>query len=125
MAANGSPPPVFETDDDRTSFVIRLPVRATPEATPEVTPELSPKVTGLTEAIDRLLGVLEGEMSRQDLQAALSLKDEKHFRTAFLQPALDARLVAMTQPDNPRSSKQRYRLTDSGIKRRLALKAGP
>ena len=28
MAANGSPLPVFESDDERTSFVIRLPVHA-------------------------------------------------------------------------------------------------
>ena len=28
MAANGSPLPVFESDDERTSFVIRLPAHA-------------------------------------------------------------------------------------------------
>lgn len=28
MAADGSPAPVFESDDERTSFVIRLPVHA-------------------------------------------------------------------------------------------------
>ena len=28
MATNGSPLPVFESDDERTSFVIRLPVHA-------------------------------------------------------------------------------------------------
>lgn len=26
MAANGSPAPLFETDDERASFVVRLPV---------------------------------------------------------------------------------------------------
>jgi ATP-dependent DNA helicase RecG len=40
MAANGSPAPLFETDDDRTSFVIRLPSHPLAKGTPEVTPEV-------------------------------------------------------------------------------------
>lgn len=127
MAGNGSPAPVFESDDERISFVIRLPVHpqaqatsmvATDQVTPEVTPEVPPQ---FAEAIDRLLAALEGEMSRQQLQAALQLKDDKHFREAFLQPALDAQMVAMTQPDRPRSSKQRYRLTEQGLQRRHGM----
>lgn len=131
MAGNGSPAPVFESDDERISFVIRLPVhpqaqatsmvatgQVTPEVTPQVTPEVPPQ---FAEAIDRLLAALEGEMSRQQLQAALQLKDDKHFREAFLQPALDAQMVAMTQPDRPRSSKQRYRLTEQGLQRRHGM----
>ena len=116
MAANGSPLPLFETDDERLSFVIRLPVHKRARATyPTVTPEVTPEVTAsMSEAIARLLAALDDDMSRQQLQAALQMKDDKHFRTALLQPALDAELVAMTQPDRPRSSKQRYRLTDRG-----------
>jgi ATP-dependent DNA helicase RecG len=36
MAANGSPPPEFDTDDERTYFLIRLPIhpRATAGAVP-------------------------------------------------------------------------------------------
>ncbi len=112
MAANGSASPMFETDDEHTSFVIRLPVHERARATcSAVTPEVAAQVS---EAIARLLVALD-DMSRQQLQAALQLKDDKHFRESFLQPALDAQLVAMTQPDRPRSSKQRYRLTDRGL----------
>lgn len=123
MATNGSPPPLFETDDDRAAYVIRLPVHplarvpeeATDQVTGQVTPQVTPEVPPQwTEAVQRLLVVLEGEMSRQQLQDALRLSDTKHFREAFLQPALDALLIAMTQPDVPRSSKQRYRLTAAG-----------
>ena len=53
-------------------------------------------------------------MPRRELQEALGLKHEDHFRNAYLVPALDAGLVEMTIPDKPRSSKQRYRLTDEG-----------
>ena len=34
--------------------------------------------------------------------------------TEYLRPAMDQGLVEMTIPDKPRSSKQRYRLTDEG-----------
>ena len=124
MATNGSPPPLFETDDDRAAYVIRLPVHplarvpeeATDQVTGQVTPQVTPEVPPQwTEAVQRLLVVLEGEMSRQQLQDALRLSDTKHFREAFLPPALDAQLIAMTQPDVPRSSKQRYRLTAAGL----------
>ena len=57
---------------------------------------------------------LAGEMSRRQIQEALDLKHEDHFRNAYLTPALEAGLVEMTLPDKPRSSKQRYRLTDTG-----------
>ncbi|WP_207958632.1 MULTISPECIES: Fic family protein [unclassified Pigmentiphaga] len=104
MAANGSPAPLFETDDDRLSFVIRLPRH--PLA---LVPTL--EVTG---EVERLLRVLAGEMSRQQLQEGLALKHEDYFRKAYLLPALASELVEMTLPDKPRSSKQRYRLTDAG-----------
>ena len=48
-------------------------------------------------------------MSRQDLQAALGLKDAEHFRKAYLQPALAAGLIEMTVPDKPQSRSQKYR----------------
>ena len=61
-----------------------------------------------------MLSVLEGDLSRQDLQNLLDLKDREHFRQAYLQPALRECLVEMTLSDRPRSSKQRYRLTGKG-----------
>jgi DNA-binding PadR family transcriptional regulator len=36
------------------------------------------------------------------------------FLYSYLQPALNVGLVEMTIPDKPRSSKQKYRLTDKG-----------
>ena len=55
-----------------------------------------------------------GEMKRVEIQDALGLKHEDHFRDAYLLPALAAQVIEMTQPDKPRSSKQRYRLTSLG-----------
>lgn len=42
--------------------------------------------------------------------------DRTKFRHQVLNPLLDAGLIEMTIPDKPRSSKQRYRLTQKGRK---------
>ena len=74
--------------------------------TPDVTPDVTPYAS--------LLTVLDGEMTRQQLREALRLRDDEHFRPAYLIPALEAGLIEMTIPERPRSSRQRYRLTDKG-----------
>ena len=83
--------------------------QVTPEVTPEVTMEVTPEV--------RLAGILKGEMTRQQLQHALGLRNADHFRRSYLQPALNAGLIEMTLPDKPRGSRQKYR--------RAAGKVGP
>ncbi len=114
MAANGSQVPLFETDQDRLSYVVRLPVypqveQATNRVTPEVTPEATPEVL-------RVASVLTQALSRQELQEAVGLTVPEHFRKAYLRPALDSGLVEMTLPDTPTSPSQRYRLTTQGKK---------
>jgi hypothetical protein len=59
--------------------------------------------------------VLEGEMKRTEIQAALELRHEDHFRDNYLIPALQAGVIEMTRPDKPKSSRQRYRLTGKGL----------
>lgn len=75
-------------------------------STPEVTLDITPEV--------RLLSAFAGEMTRQQLKEVLRLKDDEHFRKAYLLPALNAGWIEMTIPDKPRSSKQKYRLTEKG-----------
>ena len=108
MAANGSPPPLFETDDDRAAYVIRLPAHALAKGPPGLAEQVTPEVTP---EVERVVTALGGEWSRQQLREALGLKDDEHFRKAYLLPSLEAGMLEMTLPDKPRSSKQRYRLT--------------
>ena len=116
MAENGSPAPEFETGEDRTYFLIRLPIHAgaAPKTGTKSAPsrhQLERGSTGeVTPHVGRLLRVCEGNLLREELQAHLGLKDRKHFRESYLHPALDAGLIEMTIPDKPRSSKQKYRL---------------
>lgn len=73
------------------------------------------EVTGeVTEEIGRLIRVLQDDMKRAELQDALGLRHEGHFREAYLKPALESGLVEMTIPEKPRSRLQKYRLTAAG-----------
>ena len=86
----------------------------------------APQVTGedtgeVTREVKRLAEAMQGEMKRSEIQAALGLKHEDHFRETYLRPALDAGVIEMKIPDKPRSSRQKYRLTALG---QALLKAG-
>ena len=113
-AADGSPAPVFETNDDRKAYLIGLPVHPLAQRSEPIV--VIGEVTG---EVARLLGALFGDMSRQELQHAFGLKHEDHFRAAYLTPALKLGLIEMTLPDVPRSSKQRYRLTAAGTRAKV------
>ena len=136
MRQNGSPDPVFESDDDRTWFRVRLPVHeraslaATEHETDQVTlqdksltkqddsrytAQTTDHVTDqVTDHVEQLVVALTAEMSRAELQTALQLRHRRHFAAVYLQPALKAGLVEMTLPDKPRSQNQRYRRTARG-----------
>lgn len=54
------------------------------------------------------------EKSLLDIMNRVGRKDRTKFRTKFITPLVESRLLEMTIPDKPRSSKQRYRTTDLG-----------
>lgn len=68
----------------------------------------------VTPQVESLLGVLEGDMAREEIQSALGLKDRKSFREGYLAPALADGLIEMTLPDKPNSRLQKYRMTHKG-----------
>lgn len=88
-------------------FMLRMILAAMTTATPQVSPQVTPQV-------GKLLQVIQGEMSREGLQAALRLQDRKSFRERYLLPAQGAGLIEMTIPDKPKSRLQRYRLSGRG-----------
>ena len=102
-AYGGKDPELVEGD------IFRVKVHY-PETETQVTTEVTTEVA--TE--EKLLAVLDGEMSKKDLREALELKNDEHFRKAYLNPALEQGLIEMTIPDKPRSSRQRYRMTEKG-----------
>ena len=134
MRENGSPAPIFESDEDRTWFLVRLPVheRVRPEPTEQDTEHDTGQVTGQdtgqdTGQVEQLVVALTREMSRAELQAALNLTHRDYFTAAYLRPALEAGLIEMTLPDKPTSRNQRYRRTAAGeaLARRANAKDSP
>jgi len=64
--------------------------------------------------VERLLAVLQGAMSRRQIQDALGLRDRKSLRQRYLAPALQSGYIEMTRPGAPSASNQQYRLTERG-----------
>jgi ATP-dependent DNA helicase RecG len=93
-------------------FVVRLPVH----------PLGKLPTTHVTVEVAALLQVIQGDMPRPALQAAMGLRNAEHFRKAYLVPAMAAGYLEMTLPDTPRSTRQRYRLTPLGLQRQRELK---
>jgi|GEM_PF-1567016 len=73
--------------------------------------------------LKRVLSVIEGEMTRGELQNLLNLKNNEHFRKFYLVPAISGNYIEMTLPDKPNSRFQKYRITDKGleVKKNLSI----
>ena len=71
--------------------------------TPKVTPQ-----------VEKLVMVMDGIMTREELQRKLALSDREYFRTNYLIPAIKNEIIEMTIPDKPKSKNQKYRLTKKG-----------
>lgn len=71
-----------------------------------------------TMQVGELLKVFTGVHTREELQKMLDLANREHFRKTYLQPAVEAGLVALTIPDKPTSRNQRYYLTEKGKSKR-------
>ena len=85
-------------------FMLRK-IHEAPQAAPQVTPQ-----------VEKLISILAGEMSRDELMAALNLHDRKSFPERYLAPALADDLIELTRPAMPKSPTQRYRLTEIGLR---------
>ncbi len=89
-------------------YMLRMILEAVDQITPEVGPQVTPEVRKLTEVMETISP--EKVFSRNELQEALGLKDPKHFREQYLQPAIRAGLIEMTLPGKPNSRFQKYHL---------------
>ena len=128
MGANGSPPPRFRTDEDRTYFSTLLPVHpaftaasqgpaaGTRQVTEQVTEQVGEQVDlSLTAREAAVLRFCRTPRERAEIMAELGLTGREHFRARYLVPLLSRRLLELTQPDSPRSPSQRYRTTGLGV----------
>ncbi len=118
MRENGSPQPIFETDENRTFFAVTLPIHplAITRVSPYVPPHVTPHVLNILSERGRLLlEFCERPRDRASIQVRLKLRDVKHFRQRYLRPLLDNNLIEMTDPNNPSSRGQKYKTTGFGL----------
>ena len=62
----------------------------------------------------KLLEILDGELSVREMMARLGFGSRDKFLKNYLYPALKAGVVEMTQPESPRSPRQKYRIREKG-----------
>ena len=93
--------------------------------TDQVTKPVSPKsgkadgaLPEFTDSQWDILDACETPRALADLLARAGATHRTFFRRTHLQPLLDAGALRMTKPENPRAPKQRYVLTDAGVKLR-------
>ena len=66
------------------------------------------------EIVEKLLRMAASPTDAQSLMKVAGQTNRTRFRTVLLKPLIAAGLLESTIPDKPRSSKQKYRLTDKG-----------
>jgi hypothetical protein len=103
------PLPSLEPDDSNplASAAESPTMQVTTHVTTQVAVQVTTQVLGLLKAA-------RTPRTRDELQGAVGLRNREHFRKAHLEPLLAAGLLAMTIPEKPRSSRQRYVTTPAG-----------
>lgn len=81
----------------------------TDQVTDPVTDPVSPQVLKLLLHLDKIQ-----ESNTEKLMLALKIKHRPTFRANYLKPALQQKLIQLTQPDTPNSPTQKYKLTATG-----------
>ena len=79
-----------------------------PPSYPQATPQATPK------ALELLRVLKQGPKTRSEIMESMSLKDRKSLRENYINPALEAKYIAMQYPDSPKHPNQKYYLTDLG-----------
>lgn len=115
---NGSPEARFETDDERTYFLVELtrhPAFESINLVPDLVPILVPDLVPLDEVSRQLLQfAASNPRRREDLLAHVGRTNQfKAYRKLIL-PLETAGLLRKTIPDKPNSPLQRYQTTEAG-----------
>lgn len=95
-------------------------------ATDQVTEQVALEQAGLDRSLDRLtevqwriVGYADVPRSLAELMAHAGYRQRPHFVATHMEPLLDGGVLRPTIPDKPRSSRQRYVLTETGIQLKL------
>jgi ATP-dependent DNA helicase RecG len=114
VKANGSPPPEFETDEDRLAFLIRFPIHPdTPENPGFVAESLAESLAESKESQlrEHLLSLLaKGQLGKGEMATKLGWKSVSGTLNRVIRQLLQEGVIEMTIPEKPGSRLQKYRL---------------
>jgi ATP-dependent DNA helicase RecG len=119
----GYPEPEWEADGFVTTIFRPNPaVRAQVESRPAepLAPQVGTKSGLSRDQVDILIKCRENR-ALVDLIEVTGRSNRTKFRDQVLNPLIEASLIEMTIPDKPRSSKQRYRITQKGLEYLMAM----
>jgi len=83
--------------------------------TPDLSTEQVEPLTSLNEKQQALLVYCDVPRAMADIMEHLAVGSRGYLKEKHLDPLLKHHLVAMTNPDNPRASNQRYVITETGV----------
>ena len=109
---NGSPDPIFYTDEVRQSFWTEIKIH--PEFLVDYAPTENRQVTGQVGV--QILAFCLKPRKASEIQELLQLKHRETFQNNYLRPLLNSQLLAPTIPDKPKSRLQQYVTTLLGKK---------
>ena len=136
MKANGSPEPIFETDEGRNYFLAILHIHPESQVSEQIGErveaveglnhsEFNKLVSSLSQVCPRsvpgqtaasVILKARDSIDMATLMLTLNQKNRTRFRNQLINPLIKTGLIELTIPDKPTSSKQRYKTTIKGFK---------
>jgi len=110
LKKNGSPKPIFETDEEKSYFKTTFFIHSAFKGE-------SGRVKEATSQVDNNKQILEFckiSRKREEIKKHIEIKDLKYFRENVLNSLIKAGLLQMTIPNKPNSPKQKYIITEKG-----------
>ena len=97
------------TENGNSNAFITFMLVAIKKSVESLEKDLKGHLENLSAGVESLMAVIETyPLSARELMQKLGLKSRASFRIHYLTPALEAGLIAMTDPQNPTSPTQRY-----------------
>jgi ATP-dependent DNA helicase RecG len=114
MQINGSSQPTFESDPQRISLLVRLPLRAILTTTNENKNKVSDQVSDQQRDQVKVLHFCLHPESLSDILTFINRSNRTKFRDQVITPLINKGLLAMTHPELPTHRSQKYFTTQKG-----------
>jgi ATP-dependent DNA helicase RecG len=110
---NGSPSPIFETDDARTFFLVTLPIHSAFNNINNDTRTIQQRYKNDTssETHIKILSLCKESKKTSEIMNKLDFSNRKHFKENYLDPLINEGFLKMEYPDKPTSPKPKYTIT--------------